>query len=359
GFSSATQGPLAQGRRGDPARRRRQAGHEPHAGLVPARAAAVRPRGAARGDLRGGGPQARRAPDRPPDHPPGHADLRHPRARLRLHARRRQGRPGVPAPRREVHQHAPGRHAQLPAQPRLQPVVHARRREGLEARAGRHARGHGARDGGRVDPPAPDAQALQDPHGPRDGEGHRRPLRGRRGQGAARAHADRGHRRGRRGHPRHPGRHADRLRALRARRRAPRRHPGGGPAPPRVPQGARRAAPRRRDPLPPPRRLQRERHGRVGRPGGQDPRDGQAHGLLPRDLALLRAPDLRRLALLRLHDGPRALQGGVRRDPRLDRRRHRHRAARDALLVDGVQEDPDALLPRRLRRLGAGARGRV
>ena len=33
-------------------------------------------------------------------------------------------------------------------------------------------------------------------------------------------------------------------------------------------------------------------------------------------------PDLRRLALLGVHDGPRALQGGVRRDPRLDRRVH-------------------------------------
>ena len=39
--------------------------------------------------------------------------------------------PELPAPRREVHQHPPGRHAQLPAQPRLQPVVHARHRARL------------------------------------------------------------------------------------------------------------------------------------------------------------------------------------------------------------------------------------
>ena len=49
---------------------------------------------------------------------------------------------------------------------------------------------------------------------------------------------------------------------------------------------------------------------------------------VPRHLALLPAAHLRRLALLGLHDGPRALEGGVRRDPRLDRRGHRHRRAR-------------------------------
>ena len=48
---------------------------------------------------------------------------------------------------------------------------------------------------------------------------------------------------------------------------------------------------------------------------------GRPHGLLPRHLPLLPAPDLRGLALQRLHHGPRPLQGGVRRDPRLDRRR--------------------------------------
>ena len=62
-------------------------------------------------------------------------------------------------------------------------------------------------------------------------------------------------------------------------------------------------------------------------PDERDPRDGQADGGVPRHLALLPAADLPRLAVLRLHDGPRALQGGVRRDPRLDRRGDRDRAS--------------------------------
>ena len=81
---------------------------------------------------------------------------------------------------------------------------------------------------------------------------------------------------------------------------------------------------------------------------------GPPHGLLPRHLPLLPAADLRGLALQRLHDGPRPLQGGVRRDPRLDRRgvRDGPRRPRHPLLLDRVQEDPPALLHRRLR--GAG-----
>ncbi len=57
----------------------------------------------------------------------------------------------------------------------------------------------------------------------------------------------------------------------------------------------------------------------------------------------------------RLHDGPRALEGGVRRHPRLDRRGDRHQRAGDAVLLDRVQEGPDALLHRRLPALGGGA----
>ena len=74
------------------------------------------------------------------DHPPGHADLRHARARLRLDARRREGRPRAPVARGEGHQLAPRRLAQLPAQPRVQHVVHDRRRGGLAARPAGHAR---------------------------------------------------------------------------------------------------------------------------------------------------------------------------------------------------------------------------
>ena len=71
-----------------------------------------------------------------------------------------------------------------------------------------------------------------------------------------------------------------------------------------------------------------------------------ADGRVPRDLALLPAPDLRRLAVLGLHDGSRPLEGGVRRDPRLDRRADRHHRTLHALLLDRVQEDPTALLHR-------------
>ena len=126
--------------------------------------------------------------------------------------------------------------------------------------------------------------------------------------------------------------------------------------PPRVAQGARRPTPGRGDPVPSPGRLLRERDGRLGGAGARHPRDGQADGRLPRDQPLLPAADLRRLALLGLHDGPRALEGGVRRDPRHDRRDDGHRGARDALLEHGVQEGPDALLHGRVRALGRGAR---
>ena len=64
--------------------------------------------------------------------------------------------------------------------------------------------------------------------------------------------------------------------------------------------------------------------------------------------------------LLDLHDGPRALQGGVRRDPRRDRRREpRDRGPRDALQLDRVQEDPPAVLHRGLQALGTRARSRL
>ena len=98
-------------------------------------------------------------------------------------------------------------------------------------------------------------------------------------------------------------------------------------------QRARPAAPRRRDPVPPPRRLHGQRHGRLEGARRADRRARPADGLLPRHLALLPAPDLRGLAVLRLHDGPRPLQGGVRRDPRRDRRRVPGSRARDAVLA--------------------------
>ncbi len=88
-----------------------------------------------------------------------------------------------------------------------------------------------------------------------------------------------------------------------------------------------------------------------------DHRDRRPHGLLPRHLPLLPAADLRGLALQRLHDGSWSLQGRVRRDPRLDRRRvrDRPRGTRHALFLDRVQEDPPPLFHRGLRQVGNGA----
>ena len=118
-------------------------------------------------------------------------------------------------------------------------------------------------------------------------------------------------------------------------------------------QGAQGAAPRRRDPLPPPRRLLRQRHGRLEGPGGPGPRDRPPDGRHPRHQPLLRAADVPRLALRALHHGPRPLQGGVRRDPRLHHRGDGHHRARHAVLEHGVQEGPHALLHGRVPGVGA------
>src|SRR3954447_4798095 len=342
--------------RGHPPRRDRQAAAQPHAGPLPPRRAPVR-RGRRGGGASGArGPAARRAPPRQAHHPRDHADLRHARAGLPVHARGGQGRSGVSAPRRPGDQRPPGRHPQLPAEPRVQPVVHGRRGAGLAARPPGHARRHGRAHRRGVDPSAAHHQALQDPHGPRDGEGHGRARRRRRGGRAAGARPDRPLRRGHRDDPGHAGPDERAAGRLRAGRGAARRDGGGGPAPAPLAAGARRLAPRGGDPLPPPRRLLGERDGRVGGARGRDPRDRQADGRLPRPLPLLPAADLRRLALLRVHHGPRALEGGVRRHPRLDRRADRHRRPGHPLLEHGVQEGPDALLHGGLRALGTGAR---
>ena len=74
---------------------------------------------------------------------------------------------------------------------------------------------------------------------------------------------------------------------------------------------------------PPPRRLLGQRHGRLEGARRADLRDRPPHGRRAGHLPLLPAPDLRGLALLGVHDGPRALQGGVRRGARRDRRADR------------------------------------
>ena len=188
-----------------------------------------------------------------------------------------------------------------------------------------------AQDRRPVDPPAADAEAVQDPHGPRDGEGHRRAAGRRRGRRAARARPDRAVRGGRRDDPRHPGPDAGRRRALRARRRAARR--------PQDEVLARLESLRERGGL---RRVaailfhRRAGFSANGMGVWEVPEEqildiGPADGRVPRHLALLPAPDLRRLAVLGLHDGPRPLQGGVRRDPRLDRRADRASTERATL----------------------------
>ena len=124
-------------------------------------------------------------------------------------------------------------------------------------------------------------------------------------------------------HPRHAGRPAGRRRALRAGRRASSGMRAGRAA--RAPARAcsERGLLRRVAAILFHRRAGFSANG-MGVwqvPDERDRRGRPADGRLPRHLALLPAPDLRRLALLGLHDGPRALQGGVRRDPRRDRRR--------------------------------------
>ena len=99
----------------------------------------------------------------------------------------------------------PGRLAQLPAHARVQPLVHDRDPARLRARAPGHARRPPAADRRRVDPPAADAEAVQDQHEPGDGEGHRGPGSGRRGGDAARARAPALRRHRHRRDPRAPG----------------------------------------------------------------------------------------------------------------------------------------------------------
>ena len=142
--------------------------------------------------------------------------------------------------RREDHQLPPRRVAQLPAQPRLQHVVHDRGRGGLQARPAGHARRAPGADRRRVDPPAADAQALQDPHGPRDGGRDRGPRHGRRRRGAGRARAPALRRLRPRRDPRDAGRHAGRPRAVRGRRGASWASPVDALA--RPPRGACRSA---------------------------------------------------------------------------------------------------------------------
>ena len=234
----------------------------------------------------------RQAPARRAHHPPGHADLRHARARLLVDAGRGQGRPREPVARRQRHQRASRRLPQLPAQPRVQHLVHDRDRARLAARTRRNARG--ARPGSRrrVDPPAADAEAVQDPHGSRDGGRDRRARQGGRGGAAGRDRAPALRRVRHRGDPGYAGRHAGDPRAVRARCRPARDLAGAAARPPHRNAGAPAASPRRGDPVPPSRGLQRKRDGRVEGARRADHGARSADGRIPGDLSLLPAPHL-------------------------------------------------------------------
>ena len=134
----------------------------------------------------------------------------------------------APVAGREDHQRAPRRQPQLPAQPRVQHVVHDRRRGGLQARPAGHARR------ARRSSPAPSRSAscrrsscsrsawtsrwrAAPSSSPSHGRGRR--SRVELEQAALRRLR---HRR----HPRDAGRHAGRPRAVRARRRRARHQPG-------------------------------------------------------------------------------------------------------------------------------------
>ena len=201
----------------------------------------------------------------------------------------------------------------------------------------------------RVDPPAADAEAVQDPHGPRDGEGHR--GAGRRGEAVEPLRA--------RARSSSPTSDVATIRATQgdmpvvAEPYAPAAERLGiGQAEraraPRVAARARRPAPRRRDPLPPPRRLLRQRHGRLEGARGRRSSSSAARMAAFRGIShCYQRPTYA--------DWPYSVftmahgRSKEECDAILDSiaERDRHRRARDALLVDRVQEGPAALLHRR------------
>ena len=159
---------LAQRRRSDPARRARQTTSQLDAGQLPARAEALRQRRArTRRAGRHGSCSASQELLDDAHHPRGHADLRHARASATSRCSSPQALIAEhPHRAADVINEHPGRQPQLPAQPRVQPLVHDRHAAGLEARPRRHAR-HPRREVRRDQRPhAADAEALQDQHEP-------------------------------------------------------------------------------------------------------------------------------------------------------------------------------------------------
>ena len=214
-------------------------------------------------------------------------------------------------------------------------------------------------DGRGVRAPAADAQALQDPHGPRDAGRHRGPrqVRRRGRAGRDRAPALRRVRQGR--HPRHAGRPARRLRALR--RPRPRSSASASTSSSSTSTGWSSA-----------RLLRRVAailfHRRAGFSA-----NGMGVWKVPEDRVLEIGP---RMAAFRgishcyqrptYADWPYQLftmahgRSKEECDAILDAvagRDRLHRGPRDALQLDRVQEGPAAVLHRRLQELGTRARG--
>ena len=212
---SPRQGPFPARRLGRPARRDRQEAPEPHAGLVRPVRAAVRPRRRPRRPRGGRGDGAGPVPARQADHPRGHADLRHPRARLLARCSSRpRSTPTTRTARRSSSTRT--RASRTTTCATTSSTSGSRSRSSpTPARPGRHARRDGGQDRRGVDPPAADAEAVQDPHGPRDGSRHRRAQDGRRGGRADGARPDRALRRRHRGHQGHAGPDAGALGRLR------------------------------------------------------------------------------------------------------------------------------------------------
>ena len=176
---------------------------------------------------------AHRAPARRADHPRDHADLRHPRARLRVDAGRREGRLRAPPPRGQDHQLAPRRLATTTCA-RTSSTSGSRSRprptpsSGLEGTLEVLQELTGAESIRQL----PTLQPVQDQHEPGDGEGHRRAGRHGRGRAAARARGPALRRHRHRRDPGAPGADGGRRPPLRRGRRRGRDEHRGAPRPP-------------------------------------------------------------------------------------------------------------------------------
>ena len=221
----------------------------------------------------------------------------------------------------------------------------------------RHARRDRGQDRRGVHPPAADAQALQDPHGPRDGGRDGRAEHRGRGDGADGARADRAERGGRRHGPRDAGPDARRARALRARGRASSasRRRRCSSAWRRCASAAACAASRRSSTTVAPASPRTAwACGRCPTTRSSRPASGWPPSAASRTATSARPTRDWPYSVFTMAHGRSKEECDAVLDAIADD--DRHRAARDAVLEHGVQEGADALLHRRVRALGAGAR---